>query len=651
MASSDSNVKISKSGNTITLTSDKYIANNPTITLTKNSNISASVQLVAYGSSSLQDVVTGVSKIADVTASFKVNTPGGTLKMVKTSEDGSVEGIEMTIKGDGFIKTVTTGKNGEVSVEGLIPGTYTVTEAVADFYEPQKEQKVTITSGETATVKFANTLKRGDLSVAKTSEDGFTENMKFHIYGISASGAKVDLYATTDANGIATFKDVLIAGVSGHTLEEIETAIRYVIPENQSVTVAWKKVTGATFENRLQKFNVTLVKKDAETKKPQGDAKLSGAVYGLYKDGVLVATYTTNENGSFTTDYYECGNTWTIREITPSEGYLLDEEEYHVGAELENYEVEFNSAPAITSPEEVIKGNVAIIKHSGDGSTQIETPEEGAAFQIYLAAAGSFENAKESERDALVCDKDGFAQSKNLPYGIYTVHQTEGWEDTEFMRDFTVFISEDGKTYKYLINNAPYSAYIKVVKADKETGKTIPLTEAGFQIFNAVGEKISMSYTYPTLTIIDTFYVSEDEYLITPQKLETGDYTLVEVQAPYGYVLDSTPILFTVNSKNNEDLEGLTLITVTAYDQAQKGIISVSKSGEIFASVNVSGEEGVIDKDGTWGIINPVYSAVYEEKALAGATYQVISAEDIVTGDGTIRATAGQVVAEITTGE
>lgn len=651
VASSDRNVKISKSGNTITLTSDKYIANNPTITLTKSSNISASAQLVAYGSSSLQDVVTGVAKIADVTASFKVNTPGGTLKMVKTSEDGIVEGIKMTIKGNDFIKTVTTGKNGEVSVEGLIPGVYTVTEAVADFYEPQKEQTVTIISGETATVKFANVLKRGDLSVAKTSEDGFTENMKFHLYGISASGAKVDLYATTDANGIATFKDVLIAGVSGYTLEEVETAIRYVIPEDQSVTVDWKKVTGATFENRLKKFNVTLVKKDAETKTPQGDAKLSGAVYGLYKDGALVDTYTTDANGSFTTDYYECGNTWTIREITPSEGYLLDEEEYHVGAEPENYEVEFNSAPALTSPEEVIKGNVAIIKHSDDGSTQIETPEEGAAFQIYLAAAGSFENAKESERDTLVCDKDGFAQSKDLPYGIYTVHQTDGWEDTEFMRDFTVFISEDGKTYKYLINNAPYSAYIKVVKADKETGKTIPLTGAGFQIFNAAGEKISMSYTYPTLATIDTFYVSEDGYLITPQKLETGDYTLVEVQAPYGYVLDSTPVPFTVNSKNNEDLEGLTVITVTAYDQAQKGIISVSKSGEIFASVNVSGEEGVIDKDGTWGIINPVYSAVYEEKALAGATYQVIAAEDIVTGDGTVRAEAGQVVAEITTGE
>lgn len=640
VTSDDSNVKIAKSGNTLTLTSEKYLAKNPTITLTKTSNISGSAVIIPYGSPTLQDVVTGVAKPQDVTASFHVNTPGGTLKLVKTSEDGVVEGIQMTIKGDGVLKTVTTGKNGEVSVEGMIPGEYTVSETVAHYYEPQKEQKVTITSGETTTVKFANVLKRGDLSVAKTSEDGFTEGMKFHLYGTSASGAKVDLYATTDAKGIATFKNVLIAGVSGYTLEEVDTAIRYVIPEDQSVTVAWKEVTNASVKNRLKKFNVSVVKKDAEVQNPQGNGTLAGAVYGIYQDGELVDTYTTDENGNFTTKYYTCGSDWTIREITPSEGYLLDEKEYHVGAEPENYTVEFNSAPSLISHEQVIKGNVSIIKHTDDGSTQIETPEEGAVFQIYLAAAGSFENAEEAERDTLVCDKDGFAQSKDLPYGIYTVHQTEGWEDTEFMKDFTVFISENGKTYKYLINNAPYSAYIKVVKADKETGKTIPLTGAGFQIFNAAGEKISMSYTYPTPTTIDTFYVSEDGYLITPQKLETGEYTLVEVQAPHGYVLDATPIPFTVNSKNQDDAENLTVITVTAYDQAQKGTISVSKSGEVFTSVAVAGEE----KDA-------MYSPVYEEKALAGASYQVIAAEDIVTGDGTIRVEAGQVVAELTTGK
>lgn len=651
VSTSDSHVKISKSGNTLTLTSDTYLSKNPTITVSRSSGISASAVLVPYGSASVQDVITGVASIGDVSANFTVSTPGGTLKMVKTSEDGKVSGIKMTIKGDGYSKTVTTGENGEVSVEGLVPGTYTVIEAAASYYETQDAKKVTIKSGETATVKFNNTLKRGNLSVTKSSEDGFAKGMKFRLYGISASGANVDVTATTDENGVATFENILIAGVSGYTLEEVDTAIRYVVPEDQNVTVKWKETTSASVSNILKKFNVTVVKSDAETGTAQGDATLAGAVYGIYHDGQLVDQYTTDENGSFTTDYYVCDNTWTIKEITPSEGYLVDESEYHVGAEPENYTVELNSAQDLSSDEQVIKGNISIIKHSDDGSTQIETPEEGATFQVYLTSAGSFDAAKESERDTLVCDADGFAQSKDLPYGLYTVHQVAGKEETEFMKDFMVFISENGKTYKYLINNAPYSAYIKVVKADAETGKTIPLTGAGFEIYNANGEKISMSYTYPTITSIDTFYVSADGYLITPQKLDAGDYTLVEVQAPYGYVLDSTPVSFTVTSEANEDIEDYPVITVTAYDKAQKGKITVSKTGEVFTSVNISGEEGILDKEGNTGIINPIYSAVYEEKALAGATYQVIAAEDIYTGDGTLRTEAGTVVAEITTDE
>lgn len=649
--SSDSNVKISKAGNTLTLTCDSYLDAEPTIIVQKSSNISASAVLVPYGSPSLQDIVVGMARIEDVSASFKVSTVGGTLKLVKNSEDGIVDGIEFTITGSGYNKVVTSGRDGTVSLEGLVPGTYTISEAPASYYEPQEAKTVTIVSGETATVTFNNTLKRGSLSVSKASEDGFTEGMKFRLSGISASGSAIDLYATTDSTGVATFNDVLIAGVGGYTLEEVDTAVRYVIPEDQNVTVTWKDMTGATVNNVLKKFDVTVVKSDAETGAAQGDATLVGAVYGLYRDGTLVKEYMTDAAGSFTTDYFVCGDNWIIKEITPSEGYLLDETEYHVGAEPENYEIELNHAPALNSYEQVIKGNISIIKHSDDGSTQIETPEVGAAFEVYLTSAGSYENAKESERDNLICDENGFAQTKELPYGLYTVHQTAGNPDTEFMKDFTVFISENGKTYRFLINNAPYTAYIKVVKADAETGNAIPLTGAGFEIYDGNGDKITMSYTYPTLTTIDTFYVSEDGYLITPQKLSAGSYQLVEVQAPYGYVLNSTPIDFTVTSSENEDLEGLCVITVTAYDMAQKGKISITKSGEVFVSVNVTGEEGVVDKEGTWGIINPIYSAVYELRNLAGASYQVIADENIYTGDGTLRAEVGTVVAEITTDE
>lgn len=640
---SDENIKVVKEGNNLKLVSNAVINKDVKITFTKTSSISSSAKLVAYGSASQQDTIIGVERPDDVVATCKVSTPAGTMKLVKTSEDGIVEGIQFEISGNGIAKTVKTEKDGAISISGLYPGTYTVTEKVADYYEPQKVQTVTIKAGETSTVKFANILKRGDLSVTKTSEDGFSSGMKFHLYGKSASGIEVNEYATTDKNGVATFRNILIAGASGYTMEEVETAVRYVIPDAQNVKIFWNDVTNTTVQNILKKFNVTVKKVDAEKTKSQGDATLAGAVYGLYKGGELVESMTTDESGSFTTGYHVCGDDWTIREITPSEGYLLDGTTYTVGAEAKNYTVEFNSAPAIESPEQVIKGQISIIKHTDDGSTQIETPEEGATFEVYLTSTGSYENARETERDTLVCNQDGFAISKELPYGIYTVHQTVGAEETELMKDFTVFISQDGQTYKYLMNNAPYSAYLKVVKADKETGVTIPLSGAGFEIYNEAGEKVTMSYTYPTLTTIDTYYVSEDGYLITPQVLAAGKYTLVEVQAPYGYVLDSTPIPFKVTRTENEDVSGLNVITVTAYDQAQKGKITVTKTGEGFISVTVSGE-GTETAD-------PIYQPVYENIALAGAEYEIVAVEDIYTGDGTLRYKEGTVVDQIITDE
>ena len=305
----------------------------------------------------------------------------------------------------------------------------------------------------------------------------------------------------------------------------------------------------------------------------------------MYKGDTLIDSYTTDENGQFTTGYYVCDSDWTIREINPSEGYLLDSSIHKVGAEPELYEIELNDT-ANDVTEQVIKGDIAIIKHTDDGETQIETPESGAEFQVFLKLAGSYENAKESERDVLVCDENGFAQSKKLPYGTYIVRQTKGWEGRELMDDFEVYIAQDGQTYRYLINNANFASFIKVVKVDAETGVTIPYAGAGFQIYRPDGSKVEMTFTYPTPTTIDTFYTNSEGYLVTPEKLEYGSgYSLVEVQAPYGYVLDSTPVYFDVTEDNSSEEGGVTVIEVTKPNMAQKGIIKVSKTGEVFSSV------------------------------------------------------------------
>ena len=635
--SSDADVSVSKDDNKLTISSKKAISGSVRITATRKNvpTVGSSAKLIAYGDPNLQDLVTGVENADSVKAYINIETPTGTIALKKTSEDGVVAGISFHIKGDGFDKTVKTDENGNISVEGLFPATYTITEQSIDRYEPQQSQTVTLIGGKTTTVNFNNTLKRGSLEVVKSSEDNLVEGVKFHLYGTSLSGLPVDEYAITDKNGLAKFENVLISGDTPYVVEEVDTAIRYVVPENQTAPIEWKKVTNRSFHNVLKKFNVTVTKTDVETGNPQGDATLAGAVYGIYKGEELIDTYTTDENGQFTTKYYICGDDWSIREISPSEGYLLDETIHHVGAEPELYTVEYNSAKNDVN-EQVIKGSIAIIKHTDNGDTQIETPEEGATFEVYLKSAGSYENAKETERDILTCDANGFAQTKDMPYGIYTIKQTSGWEGRELMKPFDVFINKDGQTYRYLINNANFESYIKIVKKDAETGNTIPYAGAGFQIYDPNGELVTMTFTYPEVTTIDTFYTTADGDLITPQTLEYGKgYSIVEVQAPYGYVLNSEPVYFDVMQENSEEESGITLIEVVRSNMAQKGTVTVEKSGEVFSTV--AGDKGL-------------YQPIFSVSGLEGAVYEITAAEDIVTLDGTLRASKGEVVDTVTTG-
>lgn len=495
-----------------------------------------------YGSESYQKLI--YSAYYDpVSMAFSGSiTPLGDMKLVKTSEDGIVAGINFTVTGaKGFSKTVTTNANGEIDISNLAPGTYTITEENIDRYVPNQSQTITVSSGKTSLVSFYNILK---------------------------------------------------------------------------------------------KFRVTVTKQDYEKGHAQGDAKLSGAVYGLYKGDELVAQYTTDSNGSFTTDYFVCGTDWTVREITPSEGYLLNDTVYKVGADPKDYTVEYNNAPDMTVMEQVIKGKISIIKHTDDGETQIETPEKGAEFQVYLKSAGSFVNADKDERDTIICDQDGFASTKLLPYGVYTVHQTKGWDGREKITDFDVFINTDGKTYKFLINNKNFESYLKVVKLDKETGKRIPYEGAAFEIYDSNNHRITMQYTYPQVTSIHTFYTNKEGYLITPEKLPYGDYTLKEVQAPYGYILDDTPIPFSISQENSSTDTGVTIVKVKAKDMAQKGVINITKTGEIFSSV----EEN-----------KGVYTPKYSVGNLKGAVFEVYAAEDITTLDGTVRYEQGTLVDTVTT--
>lgn len=479
----------------------------------------------------------------------------------------------------------------------------------------------------------------GNLKLVKTSEDGNVANIEFTVKGDDYSKT-----VKTNSKGEFELTD-LVPGK--YTVTE-HTPTEYAEQKSKTVNVESGKTATVSFSNVLKKWNLTVTKTDAETKSAQGDATLAGAVYGIYNNGKLVDKYTTDKNGSFTTSYYVCGDKWTLKEIEPSEGYLLDETEYHIGVEAKKYTLENNSV-SIGVTEDILKGKIAIIKHTDDGSTKIETPEKCAEFQVYLKSSGSYAKATESERDTLVCDEYGFAETKELPYGTYTVHQTKGWNGTEFIADFDVFVNENGKTYKYLINNSSLESYVKIVKVDSETSKQIPYAGAGFQIYDPNDKLVTMTYTYPEVTTIDTFYTNSDGYLITPETLPYGKgYSVVEVQAPYGYILDSTPVYFDITAENTSEENGVTIVKVEKKNTPQKGTITVEKTGDIFSNVTAVGG-GYTDENGNDVALTTIYQPEYSVSGLSGAVFEIYADEDITTPDGTVRAKKDELVATLKT--
>lgn len=537
--SADNGYTCRVAGNTLTVSGTA--APKGTVTVTAVKNTAGRKGIIVWGDGIVkpgvgqQDLATYAATVRDpVTAFLRLRVSTGNIKIVKTSEDGRVDGITFRIKGNGVDKTVKTTNGGSITADNLAPGEYTVTEETTEEYAEREAQHITVVSGQTATVSFNNTLK---------------------------------------------------------------------------------------------KFKLTVIKADAEQGAAQGNAALAGAEYGIYKGNQLIDTYTTDSDGRFTTKYYVCGNDWSLKELAAGEGYLVTKGSEHIGAEPKNYTAEYNGI-SLNVKETVKKGKIAIIKHSDDGSTKIETPEKSAEFEVFLKSAGGYANAKETERDTLVCDKNGFAETKPLPYGEYTVKQTKGQSGREHIAPFNVFIREDGETYRFLINNAVFKSAVEIVKKDAETGKIIPAAGIGFKVRNTdTGKFVVQHITYPTPADIDTYYTDITGKLMLPEKLPYGNYEITEQCTAYGYVLNTEPVAFKIDGSK-------TVVTVEKRNMPQKGIIRLQKNGEVFESVNKS--------DG-------VHQPVFANKGLAGAVYEITAAEDIITPDGTLRYAKGTAADTVTT--
>ena len=535
-SSAQSDMTFAVDGNDLTISAETAPADGVTITAVRN-NTRQGVLVWSDGhygpDGTMQDVVTFRDTVSDpMYAYLHLKVGYGSVKIIKTSEDGEVSGISFTVSGNGTEQTVMTNADGEMQLDDLRPGAYTVTEQSSDRYEPQEVRQVTVISGQVATVTFHNTLKRGSLEVVKTVEDGLNEGVKFHLTGTSLAGLPVDKYAVTDSSGKAVFSDVLIG--TGYILSEVDTDIRYVVPEDQTTAVEWNTVTQAEVRNVLKKWSATVTKRDAETGLPQGDATLSGAVYGVYRGEELVDTYTTNESGQFTTTDYVCGDDWTIRELSPSEGYLLDDTVYPVGAEPQHYTEEYNPI-ALDVTEQVIQGGVALTKVDKDYP---ENKLEGAVFEVYRDSNRNQELDAEDELLGTMEELGGGEYTlTGLCYGGYFAKEAKAPEG--FYLDESAYyfaITTDGETVtveneagKGFVNAAQVGS-LRIAKTSSD-GK---LEGFSFRVTGANG--------------YDRVFQTDAEGVILIEGLRIGDYTVSEVQdgSSDGYLLpaDKTASVF-----------------------------------------------------------------------------------------------------------
>lgn len=487
----------------------------------------------------------------------------------------------------------------------------------------------------------------------------------------SLAGAEISIYSDADCTDLL---DTLTTGEDGYT-DYYSTTFR----EGDSVTLYFKETKapkGFLINDEVRSITLDsedsytetitdmpgndpitlLLKKQTADGHGSGDTRLEGAEYTVKYYDILSDTdpaiagneakytwiFKTDENGRIrlTDDYLVSGSdglivniagrftlplgTITIQETKAPEGYLLNDTIYVAQTKLDTNIVVTSNLPTDdnAAQETPYEGTISIQKFLGGGST-VKTSEPDAEFEIYLTSAGSYDAAPEESRQTITTDANGYAITKRLPYGTYTVHQTKGNNKYYFVDDMEITISENNANYHKILEDSPIEFYIKMVKKDASTGNTVNVAGTTFELYDDNGSKISFNImTSSGMQTIDSFTTDENGCVYTTEKLLKGNYTLVETKAPDGYVLDSTPVQFTVSEDTYTADGGAEFILVEKSDKAVTGQLTVTKVGEVLDEY----------KGGLY--VNPDEKGfTYREGSLSGAKFEVYAAEDIYTAD------------------
>ena len=536
--------------------------------------------------------------VTDAGTAFKYEDrkqKGATFAVYAKTEIKSAGGKVIYKKGDLVKDGLVTGDDGSVSLDNLFLGTYTVKETGApkNFVLNGESKDITLSleklEGEVVlgSVTIKNNRQKAKVTVVK--QDDITKNpLPGGIYGLYAGAdikaadgkvvVKKDTFiekVTTGADGSAVYKADLPLNNS-YYVKEIQAPKNYFRNQNDvyPFTFSYTNEKQAevafshTFKNERVDARIDLIKVDAETGEPQGDAKLGKATYGLYarenivhpdgKTGVLykagaqVATLTTDDDGkAFIEDLYL--GKYFIKELIPSEGYLLDEKEYDLDCAYEGDLVKTVKKTA-TSKEQVIKQPFQVIKAANNGKTDADLLK-GVGFSAYLISSlktkkdGSydFKDAKPivltaDGKTEMFTDEKGYAVSIPIPYGKYIVRETTTPHNFTPVDDFKVTISEnhpkEPQQWRVLLDDE-FEAKLKIIKKDDETKKPVLLPKTEFKVYDLDNKKyVEQVTTYPSTVTHKSYFTDENGYLILPNNLKIGHYQIEEVTAPNGYVLN-----------------------------------------------------------------------------------------------------------------
>ncbi len=615
----------------------------------------------------------------------KRKLPGATFKVTAGADIYKADGTLVYHQGDLIAENLVTGSDGKVLLSDLHLGTYIVTETRSiDGYTinttPQtvkieyKDQTVEV-QYEATTVQ--NTRQKAEVSVTKKDSD--TENPldggQYTLYAgndirnydgsvIVTKGTALQT-VTTGEDGKATYTvDLPIA--NSYYISEILAPYAYVRNSSDVYRFSFNYLSedtakasfAHTFVNERTTAKIHIYKIDKETgiAVPQGDAKLEGAVYGLYarndivhpdgatgvifKAGDLVATLTTDEGGNAEVDNLYLGN-YYVKEITPPEGYLLDEEEHDVVCDYEGDLVAEVSRSTV-SEEQVIKQPFQLIKVSDNGDDTEAPLLSGAGFTAYLKSSLSvkadgsydFDSAEavvigENGKTTLFTDVKGHLVTIPIPYGTYVVVETVTPHNMETVKPFEVRITENHPTepqiWRVFIDRE-FTAKLRVIKKDSKTGQTVLIPNTEFRIYNLdEKEYVKMFTTYPSKVEHTSFFTDEDGDLILPEALKLGNYRIEEVKAPEGYVLNTDYVTVKIDTDTAYEIDPDTyeaIITVDYPDTPVVGELTVEKKGEVLSGYKGGLFAGMEDKE-----------FIYKEGSLAGAVFEVYAAEDIYTND------------------